>query len=154
MRALLLVVLVLAFAAPAAYADNLHPTQAGLEAELVCPACHEPLDESSSPIAEQMKAYIRKHIALGWTKSHIVDSLVGPPNNLGPSVLGVPQHHGFDLLAWWLPIGGAILGGAALAGGAWAWSRNRTPAPAVAGGPTLDPVLERRVDEALARYEG
>jgi len=143
----------LAVAAPAAASEQ-HPTQGELEAELVCPQCHEPLDESSSPIAQQMKAYIRKHIAMGWTRSRIVDSLVGPPNNLGPSILGVPRKHGFDLLAWVLPIAGIAIGAVALGVGAWRWSHSRgDPAPAAAGA-GLDPALERRVDEALARFDG
>ena len=153
MRFLLLAALALALAGPA-LASEQHPTQSELEAELVCPQCHEPLDESTSPIAQQMKAYIRKHIAMGWTKSHIVDSLVGPPNNLGPSVLGVPRKHGFDLLAWVLPLGGIAVGAVALAGGAWMWSRNRPGTDAALDqGTALDPALERRIDEELARFE-
>jgi cytochrome c-type biogenesis protein CcmH/NrfF len=152
-RLLLLAALALAFAGPA-LASEQHPTQGELEAELVCPQCHEPLDESSSPIAQQMKAYIRQHIAMGWTKSRIVDSLVGPPNNLGPSVLGVPRKHGFDLLAWLLPLAGIAVGALALACGAWAWSRKRPGNKLVlADGPALDPALERRVDEELARFD-
>jgi cytochrome c-type biogenesis protein CcmH len=152
-RFLLLAVLALALAGPA-LASEQHPTQSELEAELVCPQCHEPLDESNSPIAQQMKAYIRKHIAMGWTESRIIDSLVGPPNNLGPSVLGVPRKHGFDLLAWVLPLGGIAVGAVALGGGAWAWSRNRSAGDvAPADGPALDPALERRIDEELARFE-
>jgi cytochrome c-type biogenesis protein CcmH/NrfF len=142
----------LAFTAPA-LANEQHPTQGELESELVCPQCHEPLDESNSPIAQQMKLYIRKHIALGWTKSRIVNSLEGPPNNLGPSILGVPRTHGFDLIAWILPIGGIAIGALALAGGAWAWSRNK-PGPLAPAGPLLDPLLERRVDDELARFDG
>ena len=153
MRLLLLAALALACAGPA-LASEQHPTQGELEAELVCPQCHEPLDESNSPIAQQMKAYIRQHIAMGWTKSRIVDSLVGPPNNLGPSVLGVPRKRGFDLLAWLLPLAGIAVGALALAGGAWAWSRNRPSNKLVlADGPALDPALERRVDEELARFD-
>ena len=101
------------------------------------------------------KAYIRRHIAMGWTKSRIVDSLVGPPNNLGPSVLGVPQKHGFDLLAWVLPLAGIAAGAVALAAGAWVWSRNRPGgSPLLGDRPALDPALDRRVDEELARYDG
>ena len=142
-------VLALALTAPA-LASEQHPTQSELESELVCPQCHEPLDESSSPIAEQMKLYIRKHIALGWTKGRIVNSLEA---QLGPSILGVPRKHGFDLLAWVLPFAGIGIGAVALAGGAWAWSRNKT-GPLAPAGPSLDPVLERRVDDELARFDG
>jgi cytochrome c-type biogenesis protein CcmH/NrfF len=148
--------LVLAFA-PAALGSERHPTQSELEAELVCPTCHTTLDESDAPVARQMKAYVRKRIAEGATKSQIVNELVGPPNNLGEGVIGVPRKHGFDLLAWALPLGGIGIGAAGLAAGAWYWSRVRndageriSPAPT---GPALDPDLERRVDEELARFD-
>ena len=39
-----------------------------LEAELVCPTCHTPLDESDSPFAQQMKTYIRAQIAACQTE--------------------------------------------------------------------------------------
>jgi cytochrome c-type biogenesis protein CcmH/NrfF len=149
-RLLLIAVVALALAAPA-LASEQHPTQGEVESEMVCPACHEPLDQSTSPVAEQMKAYIRTHIALGWTKSRIEDGLVA---QLGPSVIGVPRKHGFDLLAWVLPLGGIAVGAVALAGGAWAWSRNRDgDEPTARSMATLDPALDRRVDEELARFE-
>jgi cytochrome c-type biogenesis protein CcmH/NrfF len=139
----------LVVAAPAA-ASQLHPTQDEMEAMLVCPSCHVPLDESSSPIAQQMKAYIAKRIAQGATRSQIVDELVGPPNNLGTGVLGVPRTHGFDLIAWVLPFAGIGAGALAVGGGAWYWSRRRVPEPVA----TLDAATERRIDEELARFDG
>jgi len=147
-----LAVLALALAGPAVASEQ-HPTQSELESELVCPACHEPLDESDSPIAQQMKAFIRTHIAQGWTKSRIEDALVA---QLGPGVLGVPRKHGFDLLAWALPIAGIAIGAIALGVGAWTWSRTRPgdKASLAGAGPPLDPALDRRVDEELARFDG
>jgi len=109
----------LALAAPA-FASEQHPTQSEMEADLVCPQCHTPLDESDSPIAQQMKAQIRTWIAAGWTKSQIEDGFVA---QLGPAVLGVPRTHGFDLLAWVLPLGGIALGAVLLGFGAWANER-------------------------------
>jgi len=151
MRLLALAAAALVLAAPAVASEQ-HPSQDEVESEMVCPACHEPLDQSTSPVAEQMKAYIRKHIAMGWTKSRIEDGLIA---QLGPSVIGVPRKHGFDLLAWLLPLLGIAVGAVALAAGAWYWSRNRAAenALATAGGPPLDPELERRVDEELARFD-
>ena len=136
-----------------ALASERHPTQSELEAELVCPTCHTPLDESSSQIAQQMKAKIREWIAAGWTKSQIEDEFVA---ELGPGVLGVPRTHGFDLLAWILPFAGIGLGAAALGGGAWYWSRTRpgSTQPEDDEGAPLDPELDRRVDEELARFDG
>ena len=38
---------------------------------------------------------------------------------------------------------------------AWRWSRRRdAEAPAVAGGDAIDPELERRLDDELARFDG
>ena len=138
--------------AGAAAASEQHPTQGELEAELVCPSCHVPLDESQSAVAAQMKTYIRTHIALGWTKSRIESALAA---QLGDGIYGVPRTHGFDLVAWILPIGGILIGALAVAGGAWKWSRARESAgddPAPGAG--LDAESERRLDEELARFDG
>ncbi len=134
-------------------ASEQHPTQQELETALVCPTCHVPLDESNAPIAEQMKQEIRADIARGWTRSRIIDAFVA---DYGSSVLSEPQTHGFDLVAWVLPIGGICAGALALGGAAFYWSRvRRSPGePELAGGPPLDPELERRVDEELARFDG
>jgi cytochrome c-type biogenesis protein CcmH/NrfF len=148
---ILLAAVVLAVAAPAAASEQ-HPSQAELEAMLVCPSCHVPLDESNSGIAQQMKSFIRTRIAQGATRSQIVDELVGPPNNLGTAVLGVPRTHGFDLIAWVLPFAGIALGATAIGAGAWRWSRTREGSPAVPTG--LDAEQNRRVDEELARFDG
>ena len=147
MRILALAFAALLLAAPAAAGTR--PSAAELETELVCPVCHETLDESTSPVAEQMKAEIRRRIAQGWTKQQILDEMVA---NYGPGVLSTPAKHGFDLLAWVLPIGGALLGVAALAAAARYWSSNRSGAPPPA--PSLEPELEQRLDEELARVDG
>jgi cytochrome c-type biogenesis protein CcmH len=148
-------VLVLAFAAPALASEE-HPTQSELEAYLVCPQCHTTIDESDSPIARQMKVYVRKRIAEGATRSQIIDEFVNAPNYMGNAVRGVPEKSGFDLLAWVLPFAGIAVGALALGAGAWYWSRSRSSdgtADLAAAGPPLDPELERRVDEELARFD-
>jgi cytochrome c-type biogenesis protein CcmH/NrfF len=146
-------VLLAAFAlAAGAQASEQHPTQGELEAELVCPSCHVPLDESQSDVAQQMKAFIRVHIARGWTKSRIESALAA---QLGDGIYGVPRTHGFDLIAWILPIGGILLGALAVAGGAWHWSRPRDGTPdGPPAGSGLDAASERRLDEELARFDG
>jgi len=129
------------------------PSAAELESELVCVTCKTTLDESNSPIAQRMKAYIRRRIAEGATAKQIKDELVA---EFGEEVLATPPAHGFDLLAWVLPIGG-ICGGAIVLGGlAWAWSRRRDGGDGGTGpdAEPLDPELERRVDEALSQFDG
>ncbi len=146
LRALAAVVCALGLGAGAAAAAE-PPRAADLEAELVCPVCETTLDQSNAPVAENMKLYIRQRIAAGDTEDEIKDALV---DQFGPGVLARPPGGGFGLLAWLLPL-------AALAGGAIAaavlvrsWSRGR----ASPDEEPLDPELERRVDEELARFEG
>lgn len=131
-----------------ASASEQHPTQAEMEGEVICPTCHTTLDQSDSAIAQRMKAFIARRIAAGDTRSQIENELAA---TFGESVIARPATHGFDLLAWLLPIAG-LLGGAAVIGvAAWRWSRTRGPGPPRE--PPLDPELERRVDDALATFE-
>ena len=150
MRHLLLALLALALAGPAA-ASEVKPTPAELESELVCPVCETTLDTSDSPAARRMKVYIRARIAAGDTKSEIKAKLV---DQFGPTVLAVPPRKGFDWLAWLLPIGGLAVGAVVVGGLAWHWSRGRgdQPPPPEELEP-LDPELERRLDAELARFE-
>ena len=125
------------------------PVQADLEAEIVCPTCKTTLDQSSSPIATRMKAYIRVRIAAGDSATEIKAQLV---EQFGPSVLAEPPKRGFDLLAWLLPLGALAIGAVVVAGLAWTWSRRRDGESAATES-ALDPDLERRVDEELARFD-
>jgi len=124
------------------------PNAADLEAELVCPVCETTLDQSNAPVAERMKLFIRQHIAAGDTEREIKDALVA---EFGPGVLATPPKSGFGLLAWLLPIGAVVAGAIAVGLLVRSWSRRRSPL-----GPErpLDPELERRVDEELARFDG
>lgn len=147
MRALAIALLALVLAGVAA-ADETRPTASELESELVCPVCETTLDTSDAPIARRMKAYIRERIAAGDTKSEIKAQLV---EQFGPTVLAVPPKRGFDLVAWILPLAGIALAALAVGLIAWHWSRRRGE-----GEPPdepLDPDLERRLDDELARYE-
>jgi cytochrome c-type biogenesis protein CcmH len=125
------------------------PRQADLEAEIVCPTCKTTLDQSSSPIAARMKAFIRARIAAGDSAAQIKASLV---DQFGPAVLAEPPKRGFDLLAWLLPLAALVAGAVVVAVLAWTWSRRRDGAIGEAEA-ALDPDLERRVDEELSRFE-
>jgi cytochrome c-type biogenesis protein CcmH len=137
----------LALAAAAAAASP--PRQADLEAEIVCPTCKTTLDQSSSPIATRMKAYIRAQIAAGDSSEQIKAKLVA---QFGPAVLAEPPKRGFDLLAWLFPLAALGVGIVVVGMLAWTWSRRRDSAVEEQEA-ELDPDLERRVDEELARYE-
>ena len=151
MRVVLGLVLALLLAAPAAASER-HPTLGELEGEVMCPTCKTTLDQSTAPIADRIRQFISAGIAAGDTKSEIEGKLV---LQFGPAVLAEPSKKGFNLLAWVLPFVALGLGAAALAWLVWRWSRRRDEeAPAVVGGQPLDPELERRVDDELARFDG
>jgi cytochrome c-type biogenesis protein CcmH len=140
---------VLVAAAPAAAADC-PPTLADLEDELICPTCATTLEMSSSPIADRMREYIRGRIDGGACKAEIKEELVA---QFGDRVLAAPPKSGFDLLAWLLPLAGLLLAGAAVTLLARRWLRGRAAPEPAPEGPPLDPELERRLDDELARYE-
>jgi cytochrome c-type biogenesis protein CcmH len=147
-KALLVLVLALGLAAPALASES-HPTLGDLEGEVMCPTCKTTLDQSSAPIANRIRQFITARIAAGDTKSEIKAKLVA---QFGPAILAEPSKHGFNLLAWVLPFVGIGLAAAALALLAWRWTRSREPVAAVAGAP-IDPELDRRVDDELARFD-
>ena len=149
MRFVAVLVAALAIAGPAAACAHPRTSLAFLEGQVMCPSCHTTLDQSDSAVAKRIEAQIVRRIAQCWTAQQIEAELVG---NFGAAVLAAPPHKGFDLLAWWLPLGGIILGALALAGGVWRWSRRRDDgAPPADGG--LDADTERRLDELLARLD-
>lgn len=123
------------------------PNAADLEAELVCPVCETTLDQSDAPVAQRMKAFIRERIAAGDTEGKIKDALVA---EFGEGVLATPPKSGFGLLAWLLPLGALVAGALTLGLLVRRWSRRRPPPEPE---PPLDPELDRRVDEELARFE-
>jgi cytochrome c-type biogenesis protein CcmH len=145
----------LVLAAPA-LASEQRPTLADLEDEVVCPTCApQTLDQSNSAIALRMKRFITQRIAAGDTKSEIKEKLVA---EFGQSVLASPSTKGFNLLAWVLPFVGIALGAAALGFAAWRWSSAREPTgkpvdPSTNGRGPIEPALERRLDEELARFD-
>lgn len=154
-RALLLALALTLAAAGGAWASEQEPTLAELEKELICPTCQTTLELSNSPVAERMRVFIRERIAAGDTKSEIKDALVA---QFGEAVLAAPPKSGFNLLAWVLPLAGGAIAAGAVAVALRRWSRLR---PEGEGGmqsengrPPLDPELERRLDDELARFDG
>ena len=117
----------------------------------MCPVCEATLDTSNAPVALRMKAFIRERIAAGDTKSEIKASLV---DQFGPAVLAEPPKKGFELVAWVLPLLGLVVGAVVVGALAWRWSRRRGDEPPDdAKQEPLDPALERRLDDELARFD-
>jgi len=147
-RAGAVVVLAFAFAGPAAAACA-HPrtSLSYLEGQVMCPTCHTTLDQSDSSAARRIEAFIQTRIDQCATADQIKSELVA---NFGAGILAAPPHKGFDLLAWWLPLGGLAAGALLLGFGVWRWSRARTPEDRP---PPVDEETERRLDELLARLD-
>lgn len=144
--------LALLLAAPASGSER-QPTLAELERELMCPTCEQLLELSHAPVADRIRSYIKTRIAAGDTKGEIKSRLV---SQFGEAVLAAPPTHGFNLLAWLLPLLGLACAGAAIGALAWGWTRSAREAVAGDGawrGEDLDPELARRLDEEIALFD-
>ena len=156
MRRLSLLLVVVLLAAACGGGDDESPTLAELEKKFICPTCQTTLELSNAPVADRMRAFIRERIAAGDAESEISAALVA---QFGEGVLAAPPKEGFNLLAWVLPLAGGAVAIGALAVALRRWSRTRTEpgaaaTPSANGRPPLDPELERRLDEELARFDG
>jgi cytochrome c-type biogenesis protein CcmH len=136
---------VLLTAVPVALAAD-PPSAAELEAELVCPVCETTLDQSNAPVAERMKLFIRERIAAGDTEQEIKDALVA---QFGPGVLASTGGGGLGALAWLVPLFALVGGAAVVTVLVRRWSRRRAAPDAT----PIDPELDRRLDEELARFD-
>ena len=150
-RLLAVVAVALALAGPAAACANPRTSLSYLEGQVMCPTCHTTLDQSDSPAAQRIEAFISKRIAPCATTQQIETALVA---NFGPQILAEPSHKGFDLLAWWLPIAGvarrcpcARVRRLALE------SRPSTTSRPGRAGSGLDDETERRSTSSSARFD-
>ena len=146
LRVVAVLVAALVLAGPAAACAHPRTSLGYLEGQVMCPTCHTTLDQSDSAAAQRIEHFIQVRIDQCATSGQIKGELVA---NFGAGILAAPPRKGFDLIVWWLPIGGIILGAIAVAFGVWRWSRARAPDD----GPPLDAETERRLDELLARQD-
>jgi cytochrome c-type biogenesis protein CcmH len=144
-RVLLALILVLGLTAAA----EPKATLPDIEDEVMCVECKTALNISTSPVADQERAFIREKIAQGMTKSEIKAALV---DAYGPDVLGEPEAKGFDLSVWLVPIALVLAAGGGVLLLARRWRRTAAE-PAAAPGADLDPADSRRLDAELARFD-
>jgi cytochrome c-type biogenesis protein CcmH len=122
-----------------------------IEQQVMCVSCNVPLNIAESPQASQERDFLRGLVAQGLTRKQILDRMVAV---YGTNVLAQPPGDGFDLVAWIVPIGAAVV---LIALGVLLlprWRRRRREAgdgddepPA----PPLAPEDERRLAEDMAR---
>jgi cytochrome c-type biogenesis protein CcmH len=72
-----------------------------IERQVMCVTCKIPLNVAESPQADRERAFIQTLIDKGEAEAEIKDALVG---QYGPTVLGLPSAHGFDLTAYLVPL--------------------------------------------------
>ena len=147
---LLLVGLVAALGAPTAGASEQRPTLVELEKEVMCPTCNQTLELSHAPIADRIRAFIVERISAGDTKTEIKDKLVA---QFGERILAAPTKSGFNLLAWVLPFVGIVAAGAIVFVVLRRWRRSRGVPEISESAEPLEPGLERRIDDELARLD-
>ena len=121
--------------------------------DVMCVSCHEPLSVAQSPQAYAERNFIRTLVAQGYTKAQIERALVA---QYGPSVLGRPPAHGFNLTVYVLPPAILLTGIAILLVALPRWRRRARAAAARAPNATksLSPADEHRLDEELSHYPG
>lgn len=127
-------------------------TIADIEAEVMCPVCGTLLELAESPQALREKAFVRRLIAEGKTRSEIKDTLVA---QYGPAVLAQPESSGFNVSAYLVPVIAFALAAVALAAGVWRW-RSRggdggSPDEAAPTPPRGEDA--ERLDADIARYD-
>lgn len=105
---LLLVLAVLAGAAPAAAAPTLEDRVSAIARELMCPVCAgQTVAESNAQLAVQMREEIRARLARGETREQILAYFVG---QFGESVLAAPPKRGAGLVLWLTPVAALLIG--------------------------------------------
>ncbi len=142
-----------AVAAPASQAAGVRPRVSlpAIERQAMCVTCKVALNESQSPQANREREYIQSLINRGEGEAEIKRSLVA---QYGPTVLGMPSAHGFDLAVYLVPLAVvlALLTAVLLLLPSWR-RRARTRSPAGASGVALSPADAARLDSDLARFD-
>ncbi len=121
-----------------------------IERRVMCVTCKIPLIMAESPQADRERVFIRGLIAEGKTQSEIESALVG---QYGPTALGLPSAHGFDLTAYLVPLAAVVALVATLALLLPRWRRRSRVRPDSPPAPALGAAERARLDADLARFD-
>ncbi|MGH2947132.1 MAG: cytochrome c-type biogenesis protein [Solirubrobacteraceae bacterium] len=138
MRALIALVLLLGLTGAAP-----QTTLPDVEDEVMCVECGTALNVSTSPVADQERAFIRARIAEGMSKDEIKAALV---EEYGPDVLAEPSQ----ISAWLVPAAIAAIALLGILALARRWRGGGDPP---ASQPELDPEDAGRLDAELAAFD-
>jgi cytochrome c-type biogenesis protein CcmH/NrfF len=123
-----------------------------IERQVMCVTCKIALQVAQSPQANLERAYIQGLISHGEDEAEIKRALVA---QYGPTVLGLPSTHGFDLAAYLVPLAVVLALIATLIVLLPRWRRDAR-AQAAAGtatAATLSATDTARLDSDLARFD-
>jgi cytochrome c-type biogenesis protein CcmH len=122
-----------------------------IERQVMCVTCKIPLNVAQSPQADRERAFIQGLIDQGEGEAQIKRELVG---QYGPTVLGLPSTHGFDLTAYLVPLAVVLGALATLLLLLPRWRRHaRAQARREAPAATLSPADQARLESDLARFD-
>jgi cytochrome c-type biogenesis protein CcmH len=122
-----------------------------IERQVMCVTCKIPLIVAQSPQADRERVFIRGLIAAGRTEPQIERALV---SQYGPTALGLPSAHGFDLTAYLAPLVAVAVLAATLALLLPRWRRRaRARSNPPAATTTLSAAQTARLDADLARFD-
>jgi cytochrome c-type biogenesis protein CcmH/NrfF len=145
-----------AAAAPAAATKPAHvkprTTLPIIERQVMCVTCKIPLQVAESPQANLEREYIQGLIAKGEDETEVKRTLVV---QYGPAVLGMPAAHGFNLVAYLVPLAVVLALIATLVVLLPRWrryARAQAAAPASVG-PRLSPEESARLESDIARFD-
>lgn len=151
LAALVAVAVLLAPAGAMAAAVRPRVSLLSIERQAMCVTCKVALDESQAPQADREREYIQLLIDEGEGEAEIKRSLVA---QYGPTVLGLPSAHGFDLAVYLVPLA-VVLGLLAtvlLLIPSWR-RRARSRSAAGASAATLSAADAARLESDLARFD-
>jgi cytochrome c-type biogenesis protein CcmH len=140
-----------AHAGPARAAAADRPSLPAIERQVMCVTCKIPLNVAQSPQADRERAFIQELIDRGQDEAQIKSALV---EQYGPTVLGLPRAHGFDLTAYLVPLAVVLALLALLAVLLPRWRREgRARRAGDEPAPELSPADSARLESDLARFD-
>ena len=137
--------------AAAAGGVGTHTSLPVIERQVMCVTCKIPLDVAQSQQANRERAFIQSLIDEGQNEAQIKRALVA---QYGPTVLGLPNAHGFDLTVYLVPLAAILALLATLALLLPRWRRHaRDQATRAAPPPMLSSADAARLDADLTRFD-
>ena len=117
------------------------------ELACLCGSCPtRPLDECRCGYAGQQRDRIAAELDAGKTKDQVIAGFVG---EFGERIFVTPPKEGFNLMAWFMPIFGILIGGYAVRSVLKGWSRKEDEQESAPTESTLSDEERAKLDAAL-----